>query len=234
MWALVLAQTEPWTDFVARVTELGRGAETGALSFLAAAVVAVVGWWIALLLSRLVRALLRALRFNAGIGRLLGASVAARHEPAGVAAWAIQWLIVIFALVLAVEMLGVDIRASVGQRMSDVLPRVVTAAVLFAVGTLIAMLLGALFRRFLETAGLRGARLWGQVLTVVLTGFAVLVALEQLGFAAQFVMILGIVGVGVAGLGLALAFGLGCRDLARDFVVEYLRSLDEERPKRPD
>jgi hypothetical protein len=34
-------------------------------------------------------------------------------------------------------------------------------------------------------------------------------------------------------LGLALAFGLGCRDLARDFVVEYLRSLDRDEPPRP-
>ena len=35
------------------------------------------------------------------------------------------------------------------------------------------------------------------------------------------------------GLALGLAFGLGCRDLARDFVVEYLRSMDEQGPQRP-
>jgi len=34
---------------------------------------------------------------------------------------------------------------------------------------------------------------------------------------------------GAAGLALALAVGLGCRDLVRDFVVEYLRSIEEER-----
>ena len=60
-----------------------------------------------------------------------------------------------------------------------------------------------------------------------------LLALEQLGFAAQFVMAVGIVAVAALGLALGLAFGLGCRDLARDFVVEYLRSLEPDEPKRP-
>jgi hypothetical protein len=71
------------------------------------------------------------------------------------------------------------------------------------------------------------------VVTFVLVGFSALVALEQLGFAAQFVMAIGVVAAGATGLGLALAFGLGCRELARDFLVEYLRSLHEDPPRKP-
>ena len=118
--------------------------------------------------------------------------------------------------------------------MSEVVPRVVAAAVLFTVGSLLAMVLGSVTRRFLESAEIRAARLQGQVVSAVLTGFAALVALDQLGFAAQFVMAIGVVVLAALGIGLALAFGLGCRDLARDFVVEYLRSLEDERPKRPE
>jgi UDP-N-acetylmuramyl pentapeptide phosphotransferase/UDP-N-acetylglucosamine-1-phosphate transferase len=35
------------------------------------------------------------------------------------------------------------------------------------------------------------------------------------------------------GLAIALAFGLGCRELARDFIVEYLRSHEDHAPRRP-
>ena len=234
MWTLVVLQVEPWSDVLARLCELGRGAERGALGLLIAVVVMFVGWGIATLVSRLVRRLLRAVKFDEGIRSLIGERAAARHEPAGVAAWALYWLVIAFTALLALEMLGFNLAASVGDRLNEVVPRIVTSAVLFAVGSLIAMLLGSVTRRFLETAGIRAARLQGQVVAVVLTGFAALLALEQLGFAAQFVMALGIVAVAAAGLGLALAFGLGCRELARDFVVEYLRSLDEELPKRPD
>jgi hypothetical protein len=69
--------------------------------------------------------------------------------------------------------------------------------------------------------------------TVLFSLFSALLALDQLGFAAQFVTTVGEVAGGAVGLGMALSFGLGCRDLARDFVVEYLRSLEHERPTRP-
>ena len=156
-----------------------------------------------------------------------------RHEPAGLASWAIYWTIVVLTLMLALDTLGFSMGPSVTLRLGEVLPRIVASGTLLAIGVLLAMLLGALTRRFFETAGLRGGRLRGQVVTAVLTGFAVLVALEQLGFAAQFVMAIGLVALGSVGLALGLAFGLGCRDLARDFVVEYLRSLDERGPQRP-
>jgi len=165
--------------------------------------------------------------------RLLGSRAVARHEPVAVGTWAAYWLVVAAAALLALEALGFRLASSVAQRLGEVLPRIVTSAVLFAVGAFIALLAGAITRRFLESGDIRAARFQGQLVTTVLTGFAALLALEQLGLAAQFVMALGVVAVAAAGLGLALAFGLGCRDLARDFLVEYLRSLDDDTPKRP-
>jgi hypothetical protein len=156
-----------------------------------------------------------------------------RHEPAAIASWAIYWTIIVVALMLAIDTMGFTLSSSVGARLADVLPRIVVSAVLLAIGVCIAMLVGAVVRRFFETAGLRGARLRGQVVTWVLSGFAGLVALEQLGLAAQFIMAIGVVSLAAVGLALGMAFGLGCRDLARDFVVEYLRSMDEQGPQRP-
>jgi hypothetical protein len=231
---MVVLQLQPWSDVFARLTAVGDGVERGALGLLFAIAVMFLGWGLATLLARLVRRLLRALRFDEGVRSLVGARAVARHEPAGVASWIVYWGILALTALLASELLGFSLAASVGDRLNEVVPRIVTSAVLFTVGSLVAMLLGGVTRRFLETAGMRAAKLQGQVVSAVLTGFAALLALEQLGFAAQFVMALGVVAAAATGLGLALAFGLGCRDLARDFVVEYLRSLDEEGPGRPE
>jgi hypothetical protein len=113
-----------------------------------------------------------------------------------------------------------------------VLPRVLAATVLLAGGAVAAMLMGAFTRRFFDGAGVPGGKLRGQGVTTVLTFFAVLLAIEQLGFAVQFVMAIGVVIAAAAGLALALAFGLGCRDLARDFLIEYLRTLEDDRVPR--
>jgi small-conductance mechanosensitive channel len=137
---------------------------------------------------------------------------------------------VVTGVVLAFDTLGFELSLAVGERLRDVLPRVLASALLLVAGVLAAMALGALTRRFFDSAGLRGGRLRGQLVTATFTLFAALLALEQLGFAAQFVMAVGVVAVAALGLAAGLAFGLGCRDLARDFVVEYLRSIDEERP----
>ena len=199
-----------------------------------AILIVIVGWALATGLFGVTRGLLRALRFNQGIQRLLGGSPAAAHEPAVLAAWAVYWTTLTVAVLIALDSLGVPVGPSVGSRLAEVLPRILTSGFLFAVGALLAAVLGGLSRRFFESAGLGGARLRGQLISGVLTGFAALIAVEQLGLAAQFVMALGVVAVGAVGLGLALAFGLGCRELARDFVIEYLRSLDEpERQSRP-
>jgi hypothetical protein len=233
MPSAVVLQMDPWPDTLSRLTEFGRAAERAGLDVAFALVVMLVGWAIASVLSMSVRWLLRRLRFDAAARWLLGSRAVAAHEPASVAAWAINWVIMATAAVLALDALGLRIGAAVAGHLGEVLPRIVTSGVLFVVGSLIALLVGAITRRFLESAGLRAARPYGQVVGAVLTGFAALVALEQLGFAAQFVMALGLVAAGAAGLGLALAFGLGCRDLARDFLVEYLRSLERDDPERP-
>jgi hypothetical protein len=234
MWMLMVCQMQAWSDVLARLGTLGRSAEQGAIALSIAVVALCAGWGVAAVVSRLLRRLLRAVRFDEGVRGLIGARAAARHEPAGIAAWAVYWLVMACTALLALELMGFNLAASVGDRLGEVIPRIVAAAVLFTVGSLVAMVLGGITRKFLETAGVRTARLQGQVVSVVLTGFAALLALEQLGFAAQFVMAVGIVSLTAVGLGLALAFGLGCRELARDFVVEYLRSLDDDRPKRPE
>lgn len=216
-----------------RLAEFGRVLGQGAVNVLIATAAILLGWALAALVRWALYGALRALHFNDGMRWVVGARAAARHEPALVTARAAFWLVLGCAALLALEALGFSLLASVGTRLGDVLQRIITSAILLAAGAGVALLVGGVTRRVLESADIRSARLLGQLTTVVLVGFAALLALEQLGFAAQFVMAIGVIAAAAAGLGLALAFGLGCRDLARDFVVEYLRSLDDEGPQRP-
>ena len=232
MRGLVLLQLAPWDELMSRLQALWNGIERGTLDLVVALIVVLVAWAIGRLLGWLILAVLRRARFNEGMRGLLGPAVGV-HEPAQVASWLLYWLVLTLGVLLALDWLGFDLGALVGARLRDVLPRILASAILLVVGVLVAMLLGTIVRRFFQGAGFAGARLRGQVVTAVFTVFSVLMALEQLGFAATFVMWVGIIAFAAAGLAIGLAFGLGCRDLARDFVVEYLRSIDEGAPKRP-
>jgi small-conductance mechanosensitive channel len=192
-----------------------------------------VGWVLGRLIGVGLRTLLRAAGFNEGVRRLAGEDARLRHEPAALAGWAVQWFIVLLTVMLAADVLGFDLSRSVTERLAELLPRVTAATIVLIVGIALAMGLGAGTRRLFDSAGFRGAELRGRIVTVTLSAFAVLLALEQLGLAAQFIVALAVTALASAGLALALAFGLGCRDLVRDFVVEMLRSLDDDTPQRP-
>jgi hypothetical protein len=233
MRIIMILQFQGWDILSARLRDMAAGAEQGAINVLLALAVWLVGWGLATLVAWALRGVLRAARFNDAITGLYGTGAAPRHEPAAFASWATYWVLIAVTAILALDTLGFKISGTVGARLAEVVPRIVAASAILIVGLVLAMLAGGLTRRFFETAGIRGARPRGQVVTIALTAFAVLVALDQLGFAAQFVMALGIAAVAAVGLAFGLAFGLGCRDLARDFVIEYLRSLETERRERP-
>jgi len=223
-----------WDLLVERVRGLLTAGGQAVIDWLLALLVVLIGWILARLLETFTLYLLRALRFNQGVRSLLGASGAApTHEPAAFASWAVRWTLVVVTVLLALDVLGLNVTQGIGDRLVETLPRVVTATIMLAGGLVVAWILGGVAHRLFEGAGLRGSRMRAQVVTAILSGFAVLMALEQLGFAAQFVMALGVTAVATVGIAVGLAFGLGCRDLARDFVVEYLRSLDEDRSQRP-
>ncbi len=195
------------------------------LDVLAAVAILVCGWLVSELLARAIERIVR---------RALPESGALAHSPARLSSWVVRWLGLALAVLAGMDRLGVPLGRSVAERLAAVLPRILAAGMLFAVGTVAAMLSGALARRFFESAGVRHARWIGRLVTGVLIGFSVLMAIEQLGFAAQFVMGLGWIAAACAGLGFALAFGLGARDVARDVLVEYLRTLDEDPGSRSD
>jgi hypothetical protein len=201
------------------------------LDWLVALAIILIAWALARVVASFTHWLLRTTHFDEGIRRLAGGRVFGAHEPAAMASWAAYWLVLVAGVVLAFDVLGFALSVALAERFREILPRVLAAVILLAFGVVIAMALGNVTRRVFDSAGLKGGRIRGQVVTVLFTFFAVLLALEQLGFAAQFVMAVGIALAASVGLALALAFGLGCRDLARDFVVEYLRSLDEESPR---
>ncbi len=217
-----------------RLQEVASGVGAVSLQILVVTLLLVTGWMLARLAFLIVRWVLERARFDDAVLKTLGTPRwRSGAMPSGVLAWIAQGFVFLFAVLVAGDVAGLELSTSVAQRFAEVLPRVIAATVELVVGLALALFVGALTRRLFETTGVgAGARWRGQVVTFVLSGFAVLLSLEQLGLAAQLILAIGVAATGAIGLAIALAFGLGCRDLARDFVVEYLSSLEEPTERR--
>jgi small-conductance mechanosensitive channel len=228
-----ILQASLWEHATATGERTLEFAQRAGVIVLVAAGLIVAAWLTAALAAAAARALLRLVHFDEGVQRLLGEPGAVRLQPSRAVTAAVRGAVWLLAALFGSELLGLKLASSVGARLEEVVPRIITSALLLGMGALLALTLGATLRHLLDRAGVRTARFQGQIATLTLMVFSILLALDQLGFAAQFVMALGVIAVGAAGLGLALAFGLGCRELARDFLVEYLRALEDSEPRPP-
>jgi hypothetical protein len=197
--------------------------------FLVAVAVVLIGWLLAMGLSRGVQALLVLLGLDAPVARLQAAeSSRTLTLPSRIAAYITFWSVLLAASVFALRIMGLDLAPSITERLQDVVPRVLTSIFVLIAGIPLAVAAARLLNTLFPVSTSRSSRLRYQVFLSVLVGIVLLLALEQLGLAAQLVIAIGVTAVGAAGLALALAFGLGCRDLARDLIVEYLRATESD------
>ncbi|HET7496798.1 MAG TPA: hypothetical protein VFM00_00705 [Candidatus Eisenbacteria bacterium] len=207
----------------------------GIILVLVAGAIAFLGWLVATLVGRAAQWILSHTGVDASTQKLSpGEGRRVELYPSRLVGYALFWTIFLSACIVALRVVGLDLAPSIAARLQDVVPRVLTSAVVLILGIPLALAGSRILNALLAPSGLKPNRIRSQAVSALLIGFVVLVALEQLGLAAQLVIAIGITVVAAAGLALALAFGLGCRDLARDLIVEYLRAGEEgPHPGRP-
>jgi len=205
------------------VLELVRGFAHFLPRFIVLLIIAFAGWVVAYLLQIFLRSILRLIHFdklseNAGASQLLTkAALPPPTELAGRFAFWIAWL---GFILLGVSVLGISGLQDQVAKFFLFLPRLVVA--------LFIMFLGLLGAGFVARAALLAAvnanvpspRLLSVSIRMVIIIFAVSMMFEELGVAEQTVLVAFGIAFGAVMFGLAIAFGLGGKDLARRFLED--------------
>jgi hypothetical protein len=215
----------------------------GALALFLAAVprvvgfvlIVLVGWFVAGLLAAAVAGLLRAVRFNEMAERAGLADFARRGgmaaDPAGVLAAVAKWFVRLIVLVVAFDALGLPAVSQVLQQFLLWIPNLVVALVVLVIGGLLANALAGVVRSASAEAGMGSPALLASLARFGVWGFAVVVAVHQVGVAAALVDILFMGLVGALALAIGLAFGLGGRDTAAQIVRGWYESVPGNAPR---
>jgi hypothetical protein len=188
-------------------------------ALIGAIIVLIVGWFIAGLLGRLVTALLERVGFNrladgAGITGFIDRTGVGKMSASDAFGQLVKWFFRLIFLEAAASALRLDAINSILNQIVLFIPRLVVALIVVMIGLVLGRFVGALMRGAISEADARSAQLLGTITQYVIVGFAVLIAIEQIGVATTVVNLL--FGGLVAALALAfgLAFGLGGRDVA--------------------
>ncbi|HWA32278.1 MAG TPA: hypothetical protein VG694_02410 [Candidatus Paceibacterota bacterium] len=130
-----------------------------------------------------------------------------------------KWFVIIVFLLPSLSLVGLDYIASFLQNdILGFLPRVIVAALILIIATVVADALGKAVVAGTKAMNLRSANMLGTITKYAVWVFAFIIAFGQLGIAPAYMQILFAGIIGMIAIGGALAFGLGAKDQAGRFV----------------
>jgi hypothetical protein len=183
--------------------------------------IVVVGWIIAYILRAIVRSVLRITRFDklsehTGAAQLLrGAALPSPTEMLSRGVFWVAWLGFILVGINELKIVGVE------QHITDFfgfLPRLFAAFFILFFGLLAASFFSRAALLGGVNADLPSPRLVSVALRTMMIFFVVSMAFEEIGIGSRTVFAAFILTFGALMLGLALAFGLGGKELARKYL----------------
>jgi len=191
-------------------------------ALLALAILA-VGYLVAKVLERIVDGILRKIGLNrlldrGGVLQAVERS-GARVNPTRLISGLVFWLVMFAVLLAGANMLGLQSVAAVVGNLVAYIPSVITAIVIIVAGILLGQFVGGLILTSL--GGIHGGHALargGQAGVIIIATF---MALQELGIASDIVTTAFAILFGAIALALALAFGLGNRDLAGEITREW-------------
>ena len=218
--------TGAWNAFATKITAF-------LPELIGAIIVFVAGWIIARLVRLGVVKLLTLVRFDkatekTGVQGFLkkGEIVKAPSEIIGTL---VYWFIMILVIIASLDALGLPIVSELLDKIFVYIPNVVAAIIVVVLGLLLGNLLSAVVRTAASNAGLKNADGLGKLSLYAIVFFSGAIALIQLGIGEEIVTAAFGIAFGATALALALAFGLGGREVAGEYLKRWL----EEKKKTP-
>lgn len=197
----------------------------------AAIVVFLIGWLIAVLLGKLAWHIIRVVKLDRGLEALGLKKV---WERSGYKLNTpfffyelVKWFFIIVFLMAATDILGLTQVTEFLRTVVFYLPNVIVAALVLLIGVLVARFLEGLVRGSVKAAELASANFLGSLTKWAVLIFSLLVALNQLRVADEIIriVVIGVVAAGAIALG--LSFGLGGKAHAEDFISKMRQHVRE-------
>jgi hypothetical protein len=209
------------SELTRALEELARGFARFLPRLIVLVIIAFAGWVIAYLLKLLVRSILRLINFdrlseNAGASQLL--SKAALPSSSELLSRFVFWVTWLGFILLGVSVLGI---LGLQEQISHFflfLPRIFVALFILFFGLLAASFFSRAALLAAVNANMPSPRLLSISIRGIIIVFVLSMVFEELGIAEQTVLVAFGIAFGAIMLGLAIAFGIGGKELARRFL----------------
>ena len=125
----------------------------------------------------------------------------------------------------ALNALGMTVAASLLDKVILYIPNVIAAVFILSLGIFFSSMVGTIVRTAASNAGISQAKTFGQLTQIVIMIFAVVITLEQLNIASSILNLAINIILASMGLALAIAVGLGSKDIAGKMMQDLVNKL---------
>jgi len=195
-------------------------------------IILIIGWIIAKIIRTLVTQLLRAIQLDTLSDRIELDSVLAKggityslSELIGVICY---WLALLITVAIAISAVGLTAAVELLNKIIFYVPNIIAAIFILILGMFVATLLRNIVQTASSNAGLSQTKLLSKTVEVIVIVFVTVAALEQLNIGFRVTELTLSIALGSLGLGCALAFGLGCKDIAGKSVADLIEKLKKK------
>jgi len=184
------------------------------------------------IVARVIRGILTTVLQRVGLDRALHKGQAGQYvekvvsSPSALIGRVAFWLVFLGVLSIAVSALGIPALTAFLAAIYAYVPNVIAALLIFLVAGAIAAAIGGLVAKTMGDTPT--GKIVGTVVPVLVMGVAVFMILTQLKIAPEIVQILFTALVGAVALGMALAFGLGGRNVAERLLEDAYSKGQEQ------
>jgi hypothetical protein len=227
MWERIIGELDH------AMQDLARNFEHFVPRLLEMLIIALLGWLAAYVLKVSVRGILRVVKFdklsdNAGATQLL--NKLALPSSSELLSQVVFWMAWLGFILLGVQVLGIVGLQEHISRFFLYLPRLFEALFIVFFGLVAASFFSRAALLAAVNANSPSPGLLATLIRTIIVIFAVTMAFEQLGLAERTILVAFAIAFGALMLGLAIAFGTGGRDLARQFLERrFLKEKEEQK-----
>ncbi|HWH23392.1 MAG TPA: mechanosensitive ion channel [Candidatus Limnocylindria bacterium] len=199
-------------------------------AIIGALLILLIGWIIARVVSGIVRRLVERAgvdRAFANRGREVYGERTNAFTPSRIAGMFTFWVILLIFIIAAANFLGWPQVSNLLNDFIGWLPNLIVAVIILVAAPVVGRLVRGAVETGSQQMGMTSGRTLGRIAEIAVIAFAVVVAINQVGIAANLVNILFLGVVVALALAFGLAFGLGGREVAAQVTQDWYRKSQE-------
>jgi len=157
------------------------------------------------------------------------------YTPGKLISMAAFWVILIIFILLGINMMGVKVSEMVLDRFEAIIPDLIGGLFIFVIGCLLIIFTGNFAQTLASNANIMQAALLGRSIKWIGTIFLAVLILDYLGIGEKTIVFTFQVIFAGAIFASAIAFGMGCKDIVKENVEQFIKTIrDRNQPKGPD